>query len=287
MLAASLLGLALVPGLVRAQDTYQFKYDKEANPKTDFRHGRRLQFEMNGAKVEGVVVRADSKVPTDVYLRTDPRLAPQKYSLKGIPVKVGEQYRVSKDGIVLASTAKSYFPEIQELVIYNGKKKTTSYLAPSLSPGEMSTLRELELAQNEVARLERLQQIQNQVLETDLAIQEGQQRAQDLMNDLLWKREIPGGYRISTINSDGIATIGYGPVAFTPYALNGLSGIVKDTLVQGNYATTPVPFVRVGSVFPGLPVAGDALAKAEQRLVSLQDRGVYEDGQLVAVITDK
>jgi len=290
MLAVALLGVASLPGPIQAQEPEQREF-ASANPREDYRHGRILKIEtIGGEKLEGTVVRVDRKT-NQMFLRTSPGAAPTAVVLKDIKtanVAVKQETRMVPDEKnptrLVSTTVKTSVetPEIQQIVIYNGNKKSVSYIGASLSPGERSRLSELETTENEMSRLDVLSKVQDQVLVNDLAIQEGQRRHQELMNDLLWKQVPPGGYATSLMQTPYTEFTSLIP--FMPYTY-GYTGPIRTKFIESNYPSTPVPFVRVGAtVFPNLPVAPDALTKARQSYVTAQSRAIFENGQLVAVI---
>jgi hypothetical protein len=284
MLSLVLFGLALAPAGARAQIKLPVFEDDGGPIKNvvyqeakggDLQHGKLLNVTLKGDQtVKGTLVRVDRNAKV-IYLRTEPGAKPRA-------IKQDDITKVDKGVIKQASFSQdARAPEIRPLIIINGGKKTVSYDAPSLSPGEQAQLRELEAAENEYARIESQVNFQNQVLENDIALQAGQVRAQELMNELLQKREIPGGYANSVAATPFYSNYGYN---FIPTIGNGFEYASK--FIPASYQTTPLPMVRAGTVFPNLTVPPEALSKARQSLATAQNRAVFENGRLVAFIAD-
>jgi hypothetical protein len=151
-----------------------------------------------------------------------------------------------------------YEPEIQPVVIINGNKRTVSYVAPTLSPGEKDYLVRMEAAENELGRLEYLAERQARVLDTDIAIQGEALKTQELLNLWLWKHSEQR--------------------FFGAGAIQGLPGQLMTALPSA---------IRQGpTVFPNLPIASDALAKAREAFSLAHGHTVFENGRLVAVVLD-
>ena len=110
----------------------------------DFQHGRLVRVAMNGSSkdtVEGILVRVDRKNDR-VYVRTRPGAAPDAFSVKNIKkIEKGVIREVNFHG-------EAIYPEISQMVVYNGGKKTVTYNAPTLSASEIARLSEIETAEN-------------------------------------------------------------------------------------------------------------------------------------------
>jgi len=293
LLAAVLLILAIPPGLVIAQKDPSVK-TIAFDPNKGYRHGQVLQFNYEGKQVKGILVRADGN---NIYIRESPGALPKPYPRpKDVKLAVDDGKGIKDVMLVVADDGKGgvrdvTYPEIQQITIINGRKSSVSYLAPTLSPGERSHLVHLEAAENEAARLENLSSIEHRVLETDLAIQSAQLEAEQLRNLALWQRG-PGGY--SNLQP---ATVPFGPSWYgQPLFYVPSFGMYYGGYSYGSFNYQPdgllnsgLPYqptiVRQGpSVFPGLPVAPDALVKAQQNLTLARNNTVFDQGQVVAVI---
>jgi len=201
LLASVVVGVALLPGWAQAQIKLPIYEEdtgvlskvvfEEASQRGDFRHGKLLRVTLNGSgekTVKGILVRVD-KQKGRIYLRTEPGAMPIAFAEKDIK-------RIDKGVIKEVSYAKDYAqPEIQPVVFLNGSRRTISYNAPTLSPGEKSYLLRMEAVENEMGRLESLAERQEQVLETDIAIQAEHRRTQELINSMLWKYNEPFAWR--------------------------------------------------------------------------------------------
>ena len=277
ILTAVLIGGGILPGLAQAQISHPiFKGEpgaeqnvvyKPADQASDLQHGKKLRVTLNNSEISGIVVRVD-KATRKIYLRTEPGSPPQAFSVDDVNIKKVEKVAIKqvafrddrgirKQEMVLQDI---YQPEIQQIEIRNGNKRTISYVAPTLSPGEKEYLVRMEAAENELGRLEGLVARQDQVLDTDIAIQAETLRTQELLNVLLWKHE--QGY-----------FWGFGG-ANLPW--------------PGALVTALPSAARVGpTVFPNLPVASDALVKAQNAFAVAQSHAYLEEGRLVAVVVDE
>src|ERR1043165_1472266 len=154
---------------------------EEATKHGDFRHGSLVRITLNNASstsITGTLVRVDPK-HGQLYVRTAPGRLPRAFSESEIK-------RVDK-GVIqhVSSKDRVLTPEIQTLVIYNGPNRVVTYSGPTLSSDEQARLQDLERAENEMTRLEYLRRLENQTLAANAAIVSGEQRTQELINDLL------------------------------------------------------------------------------------------------------
>lgn len=246
-LTAVLLSMAVLPGLGQAQVKFVAFKPETGN---DLRHGLSVSLTVKGntQPIAGTVVRYDQKT-NQIYLRTSPGAAPVAIAQKDIvkaEKKVSDKVQFAADGASPDITVD----EIQTLEIINGTRRTVSYYAPTLSPGELTQLSSLQSAENEIARLNYLADLQNQVLNNALALQTGQRKRTEMLNQrlltepLVWGTHIPG--------------YGYGPSTIVP----------------------PAP------ISPNVTIAPESkdISAARQNLQAAQSRAVFERGRLVAVI---
>jgi len=142
-------------------------------------------------------------------------------------------------------------PEIQSMVITNGGRRTVTYAAPTLSPGELSILRELEASENTLQDMEHTVARAQLAQDLELGIQAEHRIAQALQNELYW-RQIYDRYETRRM----------------PWAV-------------------PIS-ANTSSVRPAAapPISPEAMQKARQNYLTAQNRLVYESGNLVAVIPD-
>ncbi len=280
VLTVVLMGLAVAPGWARAQIKLPVFEDdagalkkivfEEAAQRSDFQHGKMLRVTLTGAEgktVKGILVRVDPQKGR-IFLRTAPGSAPAAIAEKDIK-------RVDKGVIKEVGFKQDYAqPEIHAAVIINGTKRTVSYDAPTLSAGERSYLRRLETADHEVTRLEHLAAHEAKVLEGDIAIQNEQRKTQELLNTLLFN------YNLQVYGAESLPQ--------TPLIGGPLPWLAGGAAPWAGVLTTLPSALRQGpTVFPGLPVTQEALAKARESQALVQGRGVYEDGRLVAVVLDE
>lgn len=240
---------------------------EEATQHSDYQSGKLLRVTLkNDTTVKGVLVRTDP-VKKTIYLRTRPGALPQA-------VPVNDVKRIDKGVIKQVSTTRDVdTPEIQELVIYNGASRRVAYSAPTLSPSEHALLGEMAVAENNLARLEQLASVQQQVLANDVALQTEQVKARELGNQLLAQQVLFNVYRSF--------------YEYTPGRSAGaVAGAAEAAAALANEPLSALPLiVRSGpSVFPELPITLAPLAKARQDYLTLRNQAVFENGHLVAVI---
>jgi hypothetical protein len=184
-------------------------------------------------------------------------------------------------GLVADGTKPAIDPEIQAIEFINGSRRTVTYSAPSLSPGEMSILQNLQDAETELARLEQARDRENQVIDNAVSLQSEQLRTIALRN-----------------HYQGLMNAYFGRMAqrttywswWDPdYAVSGLNGWQSPN--WGLYYSRPQPnVIEAGPpiVMPTItPVPQDSLAKARQNVLALRGQTVYEQNRLVAVVSDK
>ena len=154
--------------------------------------------------------------------------------------------------------------------------------APTISPGELSRLAEMEMVENDLNRLEYMAALEERVLETDVIIQSEQRRNQELVNLFLSRQLVP-----STV---------FFPYYLSPNALAIGASSWMDPRVVAAYdrpgeayrKDVPQSYVRVGpTVFPGLPLDRSALTNARRSMLSVQNYGIYENGRLVAIVVEE
>jgi hypothetical protein len=278
VLIAFLVGLAVAPGWARAQIKLPVFEDdagasknivfEEANQVGDFQHGKLLRVTgTDGKTVQGILVRVDRQKHR-LFLRTTPGAVPVAIAEKDVK-------KVEKGVIKDGNNKQDYTrPEIQATSIINGTKQNISFSAPTLSSGELAHLRRMETGDHELNRLEQLAAREAKVLEEDMAIQTEQRKTQELLNAVLFN------YNLQMYDVGPVP-----PFPLTYAAVPWLSGNGQPW--GGVISTLPSALRQGPTVFPGLPVSHEALAKARDQALQVQNRGVYEDGRLVAVILEE
>jgi hypothetical protein len=223
----------------------------EATEASDFRHGRLVRVTPVGQKepIQGILVRTDGKTGR-IYVRTEPGAPPRIFTdkeiakvEKGMIKHVGYQEDVTR-------------PEIQPMVIMNGPRRTVTYSASTLSPGELSLLREMEASENALANLEFVASRGEIVQNLDIAVLAEHRNTQALQNELLW-RQIYSRFELRPY-----------PLPIDPVTAN------TSAVRQGT------------SVMPVLSVAPEQMAKARQAYESARTRAIFESGRLVAVVVE-
>jgi hypothetical protein len=243
---------------------------QDAKESVDFRHGKLLRVTMNnGETMKGTVVRTDPKRKV-IYLRTEAGSMPRALVVNDIK-------RVEKGIIVQASTRSDVTsPEIQEMVIYNGGTKTVSYRAPTLSHQELVVLEDLEAAQNELARQKRLARMQDAVVANEIAIQSEDRQMRDIINRLLEVRLANYGMEGPYFDRTGRT------VSIAGLPLYGGNQWGTELVIA---QTAPAQVLTFGpTVTPKVLTTPDPLAESRRALAAVENRAIYEDGHLIAVM---
>ena len=261
LLVPSLIALCLAGGSAHAQiklpifdgggDNLKNVVFTDVSKASDFQHGRLVRVTVKGSDkpVQGILVRVDGKTER-IFVRTQPGTVPRAFDAKDIT-------KVEKGTIKQVNFAQDVTrPEIQPMEIVNGQRRTISYAASTLSPSELSILRDLEASENALQNMEVLATRAQMAQDIELGIQAEHLRTQKLQNELLWQN-IYSFYRPR-----------YMPW-FAPVTANTSS-------VQAG-----------GAAVATASATADALAKARQNVASSQHRLVYEGSTLVAVIPDE
>ena len=263
-LVVSLFALAMSPGWSLAQITLpvfdpqqdggktQKMTFEDAKKSSDFRHGALLRVTLNDdSKVEGTLVRVDRKA-TRLYIRTEPGALPRAISQK----EIKKVEKATREGIRPAGTREdAVTAEIQQVTIRNGASQSVHYFASNLSPEERRSLQELEDAENEFARIDRLHAHQNAIVDTEAAIQNERLTSHHLINDLL-RQQVMSGFWVQ-------------PPSPTWHHLF----VQHDQPELAKLAAAMPPF--------------DVWSKSREQVRSLRNNAVYEDGRLVAVVVDE
>lgn len=219
-------------------------------------HGMRLVLTMNDkTSVSGTVVWADDEADY-LLLRVKPGTPPRKILGKNIADVV--RIRLTSDsGNVLPDD-----PEIHTVTMENGAR-TVKYFAPTLSPGEKARLADLEMAENETAQTEYMMSLALQTMreETQTARERSISRAKrnEWMNvDLYWYAS--GPYYYARFLNYGYP--GYGSGYSAPASTVTETVLTKDITLANK------------------------LAKLRRDLAQMQNQGLYDNGRLVAVLTE-
>jgi small nuclear ribonucleoprotein (snRNP)-like protein len=262
------------------------------------RHGRRLNLTLkNGKKIRGTLVRATRD---SLFVRTAPGQVPVQVGRADVTNLEAAHIRPAGQG--KAETE----PEIHRIEIIEGGRTTVRYVAPALSPSEMTHLKEIERAENEVARLEALNALGQQVIVGEEAVEASRQRA--LKNFYDYSSFTSLGFMPATVvnspefgayNAYGVAyayaplTAGavysvYGPYG-APYAY-GYTGLPWVPGMAASLATPPSLAGKDESILKAalLPrilkeASPEALATARADLERAKAGAVFENGRIVAV----
>jgi len=240
-------------------------YEQAAQPQ-DLKHGTLIALTLDdesATKLTGTLVRWDN-AKKRLFVRSEAQVAPKAVEVQRIKrFEIAATKRTaSADGIQLAAFREAAIrvqPEIHRMAIYQGAAPEVHYFAPRLSEGEQTRLTELEEAENELARLEAVQ-VENAVArEANARWRAERMRTLQLLNSLLFQQvETP-----------------YPPYPYPPYP-RWLSGAVVQLQID-----EPPPPPMEKAVNP------EVLARARAKVREVQSRAVYEEGRLIAVVTDK
>jgi hypothetical protein len=230
------------------------------------KHGMKVTLNLTDkTSVSGTVVYADNSADY-LLLRTTPGALPKKILGKNIADIT--RIRLTSD----SGSTKADEPEIHEVTIINGTRKSVRYFAPALSAQERAKLTELENTDNEIARIEDVLRLTNQALKDEVRAAREQTIAMERQNALLrtqlyWLSAGPyyGGYYPTPYG-------GYYPT-FGPYTPVGSSGPAVSTRLLETALTKETTLTS-------------QLAKLRQSQSQLQSAGLYEDGRLVAVAVE-
>lgn len=279
VLSVVVLTLIGLPGALRAQEGkgkgegIKLPVFKEttAETKTPGKHGDSVRITVKGSAdpVVGTMVRTDADT---YFVRTKPGAKPVAIATKEV-TKFEASFIEGRDNPNLPpKLVVVNEPEITALVVVNGGRRTVTYSAPNLSPGELSLLQNIQSAEDDLYRLERMADRENQVMENVLAIQGEQRKSieltnryQELLNTMVEQR----------------ATNPFWWWDQNWFAENGVPyQMFAPNLVQ------PFPIIQQQGpiVMPDVKVSYESLAKARQNLASLQAQTVYERSRLVAVV---
>jgi hypothetical protein len=257
------------------------------------KHGRKVSFALkDGKKVNGTVVRSDKDA---VYIRTAPGQVPRRLARADLP-----DQKISPAG-----PGEMGKPEIHRVEVLEGSRRTVTYIAPALSPGERDRLAELEAAENEVARHEDLAGLQQQVVNGERDLESNRQQA------------FSNFYKYSALSSLGFfpstvitypefplwgwvgAPYFYGPWSSPSLANGGYGGFGPPVFatVPGLTTTPAVSPAQAGSEGSPLKAAvlqqvlkqasPEAVARAKANLARARSNAVFEGGRMVAVRLDE
>lgn len=248
-----------------------------ATERADFRHGTLLNITLrDGTTVRGTLVRADAAKKT-LYVRTQPNAAPvaiaegnigsvQKGFLKGNAPVEGIAPAAANAAPPLIENIVE--PEIIKTVVFNGLHKSVRYQANTVSPGERDILQQMEDAENALADLENHQDLQQTLVSNQVAMQNAILQGQRFLNQSV---QMDNANRYPAYTS-------------TFYnrrnRLEGGMSANQELLVQRMIGVN-TPAVAVDTKM--MQTDGEALSKARQRVQSILNRGIYEDGRLIAV----
>jgi hypothetical protein len=249
----------------------------------NYHHGTLVRITRNDdAKkpIEGVVVRTDSKKAL-LYVRTAPGAPPRAFAVSDIR-------RIEK-GVIrrVGSTGDAATPEIHRLVILNGTKKTVSYSAPTLSSGELEQLRDLEAAENDLARVEDMSRLEERAWATTLTAQAKEKETREMANEFLWQYLARRRNNPDLPFTDTQTEVVPGPNA-TYWGYGYGRTVVVDRRADDAVLGAIISFVQSPPALAAkAPAPNGATAAAQRRYLAAQSRAVYENGRLVAVVVDE
>lgn len=227
--------------------------------------------------IDGILVRSDAKKGV-IYVRTKPGVPPRSFAVSDIK-------RIEKGVIrTVGFSSDVTIPEIRQLVIYNGSKKTITYIAPTLSPAELDQLGELESTENELERLEYQSRSEQRTLLDAQAVKSSERATREIANEFLRQ------YLANRMNYLDAPPTGVQVWAPTTYYGHYGQTIVFDRK-QDDAVVAALSILRAGSPVEEektiepvkSTVPASALESARRNYIAARARAVYENGQLVAV----
>ncbi len=265
-------------------------------------------------KLSGTLVYAK---PSEDYLmlRTQPRTLPKKIMgkdiadiAKVIPASLGE----SKPGGVKPAIKgeelpppgqTQYTPEINTVEVYNGSVRTVRYVAPALSPKEMSLLKKLEDAENSLATAQNAASVNQQLLQNEKQIQNA--RTEALKHYYKSAAQYALGFRyLPYVPAPLYPAYGYagspyrfGTTVFRPYSVPRVNypyasyyyrprGIGFAAFMPNPVAGEVDTSIIKQAVAPALAkeASPENVQKAEQQLADARANAIYDaNGNLVAM----
>jgi len=276
LIAASLTLFAILPSAAQAQIKLPVFTDEkarfenvsfqEATLRDDFQHGRVMRITLKSDKdnpIKGVLVRTDRKNDR-IYVRTEAGATPRAIALNDIhAIEKGVIRNVSDD------RREFTMPEIQTLEIYNGLRRSSTIVAPTLSSSEIARLQEYEAAANEMARVDALTRLEERTLENEVAMQEQQRRVQELITYMMWRRV----WTLDYLPHQGIFL---DPLVFAALNRQVLVGPAPVVVQPAAVAPTATTRVRL--------IDAETVAAARKRYVAAQSYVLIENGRLIAVL---
>jgi len=296
ILIGSLVVLASLPQLATAQiklpvfDESNAKLRdvvyQEATQSQDLKHGTLVRVALDDKSkdgIQGVLVRTDAS-KGKIYVRTQPGAQPQALDIsrikrldKGVIKEVADKGNPGGNVVV---------PEIQQIEIVNGARRTIAYYGPTLSPQEIAVLEEMQSSENELNRLESMARVREGAIENDLALQREQRRTRQLVNLLIAQQLNP--FPTNVVNGLNAPVANWGwPDSFGYYyrPATTQSNLLPETILTALAASPPVRMDQVTT--QSLTVDEGQLTNARRHYTTLQRRGINENGRLVAVIVNE
>jgi hypothetical protein len=239
----------------------------------DYKHGTLVRLTLNnGDQVTGTLVRLDPKTKR-YYIRTRPGSPPVAYAESDLKDKRVEK-AIRKGGIRPAADGPDNVvtPEITEQVIYNGSQRTVYYVSTVISPGERDVLEQMQKAQSDLLLLEERADVRNRAVDTEVGLQAARLETQVLINRTM---------RMA---------IAQGDVINYPFQVQNWQTYPGLDLAARREGSTQFPLMIPPrhNITESVPaVSSESLAKAREAVRVAMNRGIYEDGRLVAVLVEE
>jgi hypothetical protein len=294
MLVASLFLLASLPQWSTAQTKLPIFEESSQKPRNvvyqeatdgqDLKNGTLVRVTLDDKSkdgIYGVLVRSDP-AKQKIYVRTTAGALPQAFDM-------GRVKRIDKGVRQVADKGAVVAPEIQQIEIINGARRTIAYHAPTLSPQELAVLDEMQSSENELNRLESLARLRDRAIENDLALLREQRRTRHLLNLLIAQQLNPFPTNVvNGLNAPFGIWGGWAPDSYGYYyrpAMNTNSnGLLSETILMAMAAAPPVRMDQVTT--QSLAVDENQLVNARRHYLTMVRRGISENGRLVAVIVN-
>lgn len=283
---APVVALAMLTSVGRGQEKFIGPFDPNAPsgaPKgvafvpttsmADYKHGTLVRLTLNnGEQVTGTLVRLDPKTKR-YFIRTRPGSPPVAYAESDLKDKKVEK-AIRKDGIRPAADAPDNVvtPEITEQVVYNGSQRTVYYVSTVISPGEREVLEQMQKAQSDLQLLEEQADVRNRAVDTEIGLQAARLETQVLINRTM---------RMA---------IAQGDVINFPFGVQDFQNYPSIELVARREGAVQFPLMipQWKLITESVPaVSSESMAKARANVRVAMNRGIYEDGHLVAVLVEE
>lgn len=143
-------------------------------------------------------------------------------------------------------------PAVHRMVIFNGPSRSVHFVGSNLSPSELASLKELEVAQSELALIEKLQDFRMDFLNSQLRFDQDRQQLKERLVNYVLSAPVPQAVPGPATFANNVPTLS--TFLNNPnYSLfNGsLLSAYTDAIRLGVGVNNTLPFVPPGLIGPG------------------------------------